>query len=96
MWRYLRVPNWVSQSKKISIREREAGFDFFVFNFRGALSTAASSRVTLQGGVTAATVYWQVDAAFGSGASSTFYGIVLATGTFTLGASAVFVGKFSY
>lgn len=66
--------------------------DIFVFQVGAAFSTAASSRVILSGGVTAATVYWQITAAFGTGASSTFYGIVLAGQTFTLGASAVFVG----
>lgn len=58
----------------------------------GALSTAASSQVILSGGLTSASVYWLVGAAFGTGASTLFQGNVLALGTFTLGASGRYIG----
>lgn len=67
--------------------------DVFVFQVGAAFSTAASSKVILQGGVTGSSIYWQINNAFGTGASSTFYGVVIAGGAFTLGASAVFTGQ---
>lgn len=67
--------------------------DTFIFQIGGAFSAAASTEVILTGGLTAATVFWQVTGAFTTGASAIFEGIVLGSSTVTLGASSNFIGK---
>lgn len=67
--------------------------DVFIFQINGALTTAASSKLILTGGVTSSSIYWVVAAAFGTGAGSLFQGNVIAQGIFTLGASAQFIGR---
>lgn len=69
--------------------------DVFIFQIGGAYTLAASAEIILTGGLTAATVFWQVGGAFVTGASSVFEGVVLGSSTVTLGASSTFVGKFT-
>lgn len=64
----------------------------FIFQIGGAYTLGASAEIILTGGVTAATIFWQVAGGFSTGASSVFEGIVLASSAVTLGASSTFTG----
>ncbi len=60
----------------------------FIFQVNAALSTAASSKIELINGAQASNVFWQVNGAVTSGASSSFSGTIMAIGAITLGAGA--------
>ena len=60
----------------------------FIFQINAALSTAASTTVHLINGAQASNVFWQVNGAVSTGASSSFSGAIMATGAITLGAGA--------
>jgi Ice-binding-like len=64
----------------------------FVFQVDAALNTAASSHVLLTNGAQASHVFWQVNGAAGTGASSTFAGTILAFGAITVGNLGVIEG----
>ena len=57
----------------------------FIFQGDAAFDTAASAHVVLAGGAQAANVYWQVQGAVGTGASTTMVGTILSAGAITLG-----------
>jgi hypothetical protein len=65
----------------------------FIFQVNAAMATAAASHVTLINGAQASHVFWQVSGAFGTGASATFAGTVMAAGAVTLGAGAILDGR---
>lgn len=65
----------------------------FVFQIGTTLNTAASARVLLINGTTAANVYWQVGTSAGLGANTAFQGTLMADQSVTLGASATVVGR---
>ncbi|MCW2549012.1 MAG: Ice-binding protein [Mycobacterium sp.] len=65
----------------------------FIFQLSAALATAAASHVTLINGAQAANVYWQVNGAVGTGASSFFAGTLMASGAITLGANTQLLGR---
>ena len=65
----------------------------FVFQLGAALATAAASQVSLVNGAQASNVFWQVNAAVGTGASSLFAGTIMASGAITLGAGAQLLGR---
>jgi hypothetical protein len=65
----------------------------FVFQTDAALNTAAGSAVVLAGGAQASNVFWVVAGAAGTGADSTFAGVILARGAITLGAGSDLVGQ---
>ena len=56
----------------------------FIIKIDGALSTAANSRVILQGMASLCNVYWQINGKFGLGAGSQFKGTVLVNGEIEL------------
>ena len=60
----------------------------FIFQINAALSTAASTTVRLINGAQASNVFWQVNGAVSTGASSSFSGTIMASGAITLGAGA--------
>ena len=60
----------------------------FIFQVNAALSTAASSAIHLINGAQASNVFWQVNGAVATGASSSFSGTMMAIGAITLGAGA--------
>ena len=60
----------------------------FIFQVNAALSTAASSTIHLINGAQASNVFWQVNGAATTGASSSFSGTIMAIGAITLGAGA--------
>lgn len=65
----------------------------FVFQTDAALNTAAGSSVVLAGGAQASNVFWVVAGAAGTGADSSFAGVILARGAITLGAGSDLVGQ---
>jgi hypothetical protein len=65
----------------------------FIFQVNAALSTAAASRVSLVNGASPANVFWQVNGAFGAGASAFFAGTIMASGAITLGADVQLLGR---
>lgn len=65
----------------------------FVFQVDAALNTAEASHVVLINGARASHVFWQVNGAAGTGASSTFSGSIMAAGAITLGAGAELIGR---
>jgi len=64
----------------------------FIFQVDAALNTAAASHVILTRGAQASRVFWQVEGAAGTGASSTFVGTILALGAITVGNLGVLQG----
>jgi uncharacterized repeat protein (TIGR02543 family) len=60
----------------------------FIFQVNAALSTAASTTIHLINGAQASNVFWQVNGAVTTGASSSFSGTLMAIGAITLGAGA--------
>ena len=65
----------------------------FIIQVGAALNTAAASHIALVNGAQASNVYWLVNGAAGTGASSTFAGTIIATGAITLGDSTQLVGQ---
>jgi hypothetical protein len=65
----------------------------FIFQVNAALNTAAASTVNLINGAQAANVFWQVNGAAGTGASSSFTGTILAAGAITVGAGGSVEGR---
>jgi hypothetical protein len=65
----------------------------FVFQVNAALNTAAASNITLTNGAQASHVFWQVNGAAGTGASSFFSGTIMAAGAITLGAGTQLIGR---
>ena len=60
----------------------------FIFQVNAALTTAASTTIHLINGAQASNVFWQVNGAVTTGASSSFSGTMMASGAITLGAGA--------
>jgi hypothetical protein len=67
--------------------------DIWIFQVDGALSAAALSNVTLTGGALAQNIFWQVHGAATIGATSVFYGTLLASGAVTVNDGATVHGK---
>jgi len=65
----------------------------FVFQVDAAMNTAALSTVSLINGAQATNVYWQVEGAVVTGASSSLSGTVLADGGASLGQAAQLSGR---
>jgi hypothetical protein len=65
----------------------------FIFQGDAALDTAASARVVLAGGAQPRNVYWQIEGAVGTGASSTLTGTILSAGAITLGDGTQLTGR---
>ncbi|KAL8278159.1 hypothetical protein RQP46_009483 [Phenoliferia psychrophenolica] len=65
--------------------------DVFVFNFN-QINTGASSRIRLIGGVTAASVFWNLADTMTLGASSEFQGQAISNSVITIGASVLWCG----
>ena len=65
----------------------------FIFQIDGALDSAAGSAVELTGGAQASNVFWVVQGAAGTGATSVFAGTILARGAVTLGAGSALNGR---
>jgi hypothetical protein len=65
----------------------------FIIQVGAAMGPAASSHVVLANGAKASNVYWQVNGAVSTGASSTLVGTILADGAVTLGAGSSLVGR---
>ena len=65
----------------------------FIFQVGAALNTAASSTIALVNGAQASHVYWQVQGAAGTGASSSFAGTIMASGAITLGSGTQLIGR---
>jgi hypothetical protein len=65
----------------------------FVIQVNAALNTAASSTVQLANGAQASNVFWQVNGAAGTGATSAFVGTILAAGAITIGAGSSIAGR---
>lgn len=65
----------------------------FIFQADAAVGIAESSSMVLINQANASNVYWVVNAAVTTGASSRFVGTILAQGAITLGASAQLIGR---
>ncbi|UZN01808.1 ice-binding family protein [Cellulomonas sp. S1-8] len=65
----------------------------FVFRTDAALDTAAGSVVELRNGAQASNVFWVAAGAVGTGADSSFAGVILAHGAVTLGARSTLEGQ---
>ena len=65
----------------------------FVIQVDAALNTAAGSTVQLINGAQASNVFWQVNGAVGTGATSSFVGTILAAGAITIGSGGSLVGR---
>jgi len=65
----------------------------FIFQGDAALDTAASAQVVLARGAQPGNVYWQVEGAVGTGASTTMVGTILAAGAITLGDGTQLIGR---
>ena len=65
----------------------------FIIQVDAALNTAAASHITLANGAQASNVYWQINGAVTTGASSTFAGTIMAAGAVTLGDSTQLTGR---
>ena len=65
----------------------------FIFQVNAALNTAAASSVNLINGAQAANVFWQVNGAAGTGATSSFTGTIMAAGAITVGAGGSLEGR---
>ena len=65
----------------------------FIFQVDAALNTTASSTVSLINGAQASNVFWQVNGAAGTGASSSFSGNIMANGAITVGAGGSIDGR---
>ena len=65
----------------------------FVIQVNAALNTTASSTVQLINGAQASNVFWQVNGAAGTGASSFFTGTILAAGAITIGGAGTLAGR---
>jgi uncharacterized repeat protein (TIGR01451 family) len=65
----------------------------FIFQVGSALNMSNSSQVILEGGVTAANVFWQVGSAATLGTYSTFYGTIMAYAGVTLQTGATLYGR---
>jgi hypothetical protein len=65
----------------------------FIFQVNAGLNTAASSTVTLINGAQASHVFWQVNGAAGTDASSAFAGTIMSAGAITLGAGSTLAGR---
>lgn len=68
------------------------GNGIYIFQVGGALTTAASTQIRLQGGAQACNVYWVADAAT-IGASSTFAGTMMSKSAITVGADTIINGR---
>ena len=67
--------------------------DIFILYCIGALTTSASSSVSLTGGALAENVFWIVDGAFSMGTSSNFKGVIFGKAAMTLGSSSSLEGR---
>ncbi|MDX6373086.1 MAG: hypothetical protein QOD98_2074, partial [Nocardioidaceae bacterium] len=65
----------------------------FIFQGDAAFDTAASAHVVLAGGALAANVYWQIQGAVGTGASTTMAGTILTAAAINFGASTQLAGR---
>jgi hypothetical protein len=65
----------------------------FIFQIRGALTTAASSQVLLVNGAQASNVFWIVAGAAGTGAGTSFAGTIITPVAVTLGNLTVLQGR---
>jgi hypothetical protein len=65
----------------------------FIIQVGAALDTAASSTISLINGAQASHVFWQVNGAAGTGATSVFAGTIMASGAITLGAGTQLIGR---
>src|SRR3984957_1182592 len=65
----------------------------FIFPVNGAVTPAASPTIHLINGAQASNVFWQVNGAVTTGASSSFSGTMMAIGAITLGAGASLDGS---
>jgi hypothetical protein len=67
--------------------------DVFIIQIKGAVTQAAELKVTLENGVLAENVYWQVDTSFTVGADSEMKGIILAGTNVAFGNKSTLVGR---
>lgn len=65
----------------------------FVFQVDAAMNTAAGSNVALVNGAQAAHVFWQVQGAVGTGATTAIAGTIVTAGGVTLGAGTQLIGR---
>ena len=65
----------------------------FVFQGDAAFDTAAAARVVLTGGARPQNVYWQIEGAVGTGASTSMVGTILTAGAITLGDGTQLIGR---
>ena len=65
----------------------------FVFRTDAAFNTAAGAQVNLVNGAQAANVFWQVQGAVGTGASTVMSGTILSAGAITLGQGTTLIGR---
>jgi cytochrome b561 len=65
----------------------------FVFQTDAAFNTAAGAQVNLVNGAQAANVFWQVQGAVGTGASTVMSGTILSAGAITLGQGTTLIGR---
>ena len=67
--------------------------DVWIFQVAGALTQAAATTITLNGGANPANIFWQVGGATTIGAGAHFPGTVLSSGVIVAGAGAVVTGR---
>jgi hypothetical protein len=65
----------------------------YIFQIPSTLTTASTSQVILDGGATAANVFWQVGSSATLGTGSIFYGNILAQASITVTTGAVLNGR---
>jgi hypothetical protein len=65
----------------------------FIFQVNAALNTAASTTISLINGAQASNVFWQVNGAVTTGASSSFAGTIMAAGAITVGSAGSIAGR---
>ena len=65
----------------------------FIFQVNAALNTAAGTTISLINGAQASNVFWQVNGAVTTGATSSFTGTIMAAGAITLGAGGSIAGR---
>lgn len=69
------------------------GAGVYIFQIPSTLTTASTSQVILDGGATAANVFWQVGSSATLGTGSIFYGNILAQASITVTTGAVLNGR---
>lgn len=93
MWRYLCLPNRVRPTPSNLLQWACSTLLTWLGASRGVFTVATQTRIILEGGITASTIFWQVSGGMSTASYSDFSGIILSATTATIGTYGLFTGK---